>query len=116
MLLTQPLVLLLHFAQPLQLRHRRRLDPRRLSSYLAIAHLLAPTRQHEWMDVQRLRHILDQHALLGAQLHRFQLERVVVALDLLRSWRPHRPLPLGESVYKTGTTYASAFNEMLGIR
>ena len=39
-----------------------------------VAHLFAPLRQHEWVNAQRLGHILDQHAGLVAHLHGLELE------------------------------------------
>jgi len=43
-------VLLLDIAQPLQLTHRDWLELGYLARELAIAHLLAPLRQHEWVN------------------------------------------------------------------
>jgi hypothetical protein len=55
MLLLKALELLLHFSQPLQLRHGSRLGRRRVTHELAVTHLLAPLRQHEWVNAQGLR-------------------------------------------------------------
>ena len=109
MLHLQALELLLDFAQPLQLGHRRGFDWRGSPLEHAVAHLLAPLAQHEGVDAQRLGHVLDEHAGLVAHLDCLQLELDAVAIDLLWSWGSHRTLPsLGESVNETDTSSPSA--------
>src|SRR6266487_4752612 len=108
MLHPQALELLLHFPQALQLGPRCSIDRRRLAHQLAITHLLAPAREHERMNAQRLSNILNQDARLVAHLHRLQLKGDPVPIDLLRSWCTHRtPSSLGESVNKTDSRSAS---------
>src|SRR5436190_780797 len=102
MLHLQALELLLHLPQPLQLRHRFGIERRRSTYQFAIAYLLAPARQHERMNAQRLGNVLDQNARLVTHLHCLQLESDLVPMNLLRSWCAHStPSSLGESVNKT---------------
>src|SRR5438128_4742097 len=115
MLHPQTLVLQLHLPQTLQFGHRRGVDWRHLADQLAIAHFLAPARQHEGMNAQRLGNILDQHAGLITHLHRLQLECDSVPMNLLRPWCTHRtPSSLGESVNKTDSRSHLGWNEGLG--
>src|SRR2546426_11352421 len=102
MLHLQAFELLLDLPQPPQLRHRAGVERRGFTHQLAVARLLAPARQHERMNAQRLGHVLDQNPRLVTHLHCPQLERSPVPMNLLRSWCTHRtPSSLGESVNKT---------------
>src|ERR1700682_1499951 len=108
MLHPQALELLLPLPQPPQLGHRCAIDRRRPANQLAITHLLAPAREHERMNAQRLGNILDQDPRLVAHLHRLQLEGDPVPIDFLWSWCTHQtPSSLGESVNKTNSRSAS---------
>ncbi|MCM5681575.1 hypothetical protein M8A51_18780 [Schlegelella sp. S2-27] len=109
MLLLQALVLALDFTQPLQLGHLLLLHRLHLAHQFAVAHLLAPLRQHERVNAQGLGHVLDQHARLIAHLHGLELELDAVAIDLLRSWSSQSTLPfaLGESVNQTDASSTS---------
>jgi hypothetical protein len=61
--------------------------------------LLAPLGQHERVDAQRLRHVLDQHPWLVAHLYGLELELKLVPGDLLRPGCSHiDSLQLGWSV------------------
>src|SRR6266496_4867882 len=115
MLHLQALELLLDLPQPPQLRHRAGIEWRGFTHQLAVAHLLAPARQHERMNAQRLGHVLDQNPRLVTHLHCPQLERSPVPMNLLRSRCTHRtPSSLGESVNKTDPRSASGLSERLG--
>ncbi|MBA3597022.1 MAG: hypothetical protein H0W40_06560 [Methylibium sp.] len=92
MLYLQALELLLDFAQALKLCDGSRLERRWLAYQLALAHLLAPLRQHERLNAQRLGNVLDQHAGLIAHLHGLELERDAISVDLLRPRHSHRTL------------------------
>ncbi len=59
-----------------------------IAHQLAVAHLLAPFREHEWMNAQRLRNILDQHSTLRTQLYCFELELEDAALTTEALRRP----------------------------
>ena len=60
------------------------------AAQLAVAHLLAPPRQHERVNVQRRRHRLHLEPRLLAQPHRGQLELEAVLPDLPQPWARHR--------------------------
>jgi hypothetical protein len=59
----------------------------------AVAHLFAPPRQHEGMDVESIGHGLNLHARHAAQLHRRQLEFNAVAMHLSEAWLAHATPP-----------------------
>src|SRR5678815_2548599 len=78
MLNLQALVVAPELAQLLQLRRRRLVHLYTLRHDLALARLLAPTRQHEGMNVKRLRDLLHTHPAQLAQSNRGGFESIAV--------------------------------------
>src|SRR5580765_1589643 len=102
MLLLQQRVRTLKRLQALELPHLRwlyRRHPTRPSK-IAVAHLLAPPRQHEGMNIQGVGHGLHFDALELTQFHRLALEFQAVTMNSPGTGSSHRHLLwLGESVY-----------------
>src|SRR5687768_15421380 len=92
MLELQPLVVLLHAAQFLELRGHVLLDLHTLRHDPSLTRLLAPTRQHERVDVKRLRDVPHRNARQLAQLHRRRLESLAVLVRRPRPWSWHLTL------------------------
>jgi hypothetical protein len=105
----QPLVVALNLPQSLKFAHRLQVQRRDSAAELAVAGLLAPPRQHERMNAQRLRDILNQDSRLLTELDSLELEFGAVASDSSRTCSSHRgPLSLGEGVNDTEATSESA--------
>lgn len=65
----------------------------RLHLERSVPRLLAPAREHERVDVERIRHVVDLHVGRAAQPYRGELELDGVALDLPGAYRfRHRDL------------------------
>ena len=93
MLELQSLVVLLHPPQRLELRRYVLLHLHALRHDPSLARLLAPTRQHERMDVKRLRDVLHLNARQLAQPHRRRFESIAVLVRRPRTWSWHLDTP-----------------------
>src|SRR5262245_11087253 len=107
MLLLEHAVFTLELLQSPNLPHRSRLRSllfriRGLRAKTSFSELLAPSRKHVRVDVQRLGNCLDLNPGTIAQLHCRALELKAVAQGLLWTRSPHpTPPKLGGSVYRT---------------
>src|SRR5690606_30795747 len=93
MLELQALVVLLDLAQGLELARHRRIHVHTPGHDLSLARQLAPTRQHERVDVKRLGNVADRHARQLAQADRGGLELGAVAVGRSGSWLWHWDTP-----------------------
>jgi hypothetical protein len=91
-LLPQQRVLALEGGQLLDLVPLAGFEPNAAhSAEPAVADLLAPAREHEGMNVERLGDILDLDAGKVAKAHSLALEIVAIAMDLSRTLDPGHP-------------------------
>src|SRR3546814_150423 len=93
MLELQALVVLLDLAQRLELGRHRRIHVYTLGHDLSLACHPAPTRQHERVDVKRLRDVADRHAGQLAQANCGCLELGAVAIGRSGTWLRHWDTP-----------------------
>jgi hypothetical protein len=94
-LFLQQRVLALKRLELLELPRRSRGDvyPSRTAPEDAVAHFLAPARQHERMDVEGIGDGLHLDPRHVAQLHGRQFEFNAVAMNLLGPWLAHATPP-----------------------
>jgi hypothetical protein len=88
----QPLVVPLDLPQPLKFTNRLQVQRRDSAAKFAVTGLLAPPRQHERVNAQRLRDVADQDSWLLAELDGLELELGAVASDSSRTRFSHRDL------------------------
>jgi hypothetical protein len=88
----QPLVVPLDLPQPLKLAYRLQIERRDRAPQFAVTSLLAPPRQHERMNAQRLRDVPDKDSRLLAELDGPELELGAVASDSSGTCSSHRDL------------------------
>jgi hypothetical protein len=70
----QPLVVSLDLPQPLKFTYRLQIQSRDRAPQFAVTSLLAPPRQHERVNAQRLRDVANQDSRLLAELDGSEFE------------------------------------------
>jgi hypothetical protein len=88
----QPLVIPLDLPQPLKFTYRLQVQRRDGAPQFAVTSLLAPPRQHERVNAQRLGDVPDEDSRLLTELDGPELELGAVASDSSRTCSSHRDL------------------------